>query len=139
MKSKFITLKSKVSELFKQKSFKRYLFVGFSSVFIDLLIFALLREKLTGGLFSAVSIAYWSSVIYNFSMNRNWTFNGAKGMVFKQMFQYGILLLINYATTLLIITVLHNAGISEYLGKVVALAITISWTYIIYDKYIFKK
>ena len=125
-------------KLLKEKSFRRYLFVGFSTVFIDLFILVLLREHFGGGIFSAVSIAYWLSIAYNFFMNRHWSFEAGHGVAPKQMTQYGILLGFNYLTTLAIVSSIESAGVSEYIGKVIALCVTISWTYVIYKKVIFK-
>lgn len=59
-------------------------------------------------------------------------------MIPKQMIQYGVLLFVNYLVTVLLVTCLESLGMSEYLGKIVALGITVSWTYFIYKKIVFK-
>lgn len=120
------------------QSFRRYLVVGFSTVFIDLLLLAILREHFGGGLFSAVTIAYWTSVAFNFLVNRNWSFGANKGMIPRQAAQYGSLLFFNYLVTITIVTLTERLSFSEYLGKIIALGVTIIWTYVIYKKVIFK-
>ncbi len=137
MKKRIEHLSKKSVELVKEQSFQRYLFVGVSTVFIDVALLALLRERFKGGLLSAVSLAYWSSIVYNFFLNRHWTFEAQKGMVPKQIAQYGILLFCNYIVTLLIVSGVESMGISEYIGKMLALGVTISWTYFIYKKIVF--
>ena len=62
----------------------------------------------------------------------------ANKIIPKQMFQYGVLLFVNYLVTVLLVTCLESLGMSEYLGKIVALGITVSWTYFIYKKIVFK-
>jgi putative flippase GtrA len=137
MKKHIEQLSKKSVELVKEQSFRRYLFVGVSTVFIDVALLALLRERFKGGLLSAVSVAYWSSIVYNFFLNRHWTFEAQKGMVPKQIMQYGLLLVCNYLVTLLIVSTIESMGVSEYIGKMFALGVTISWTYFIYKKIVF--
>ena len=139
MKKHIVTLKNKGIETVRERSFQRYLFVGVSTVCIDIALLALLREKFKGGLLSAVSIAYWASIIYNFVLNRLWTFEAKAGMIPKQILQYGVLLFINYLVTLAIVSSIEALGISEYIGKIIALGITVSWTYFIYKKIVFKE
>jgi putative flippase GtrA len=138
MKKHIESIKNKSITTLRERSFRRYLVVGISTVCIDVALLALLREKFKGGLFSAVSIAYWASILYNFTLNRIWSFEAQKGMIPKQMIQYGVLLFVNYLVTVLLVTCLESLGMSEYLGKIVALGITVSWTYFIYKKIVFK-
>jgi putative flippase GtrA len=139
MKEHIKTIRHKGLATIKERSFRRYLIVGVSTVCIDVALLALLREKFKGGLFSAVSIAYWASILYNFTLNRIWSFEAQKGMIPKQMLQYGVLLFVNYLVTVLLVTFLESLGMSEYIGKIVALGITVSWTYFIYKRIVFVK
>lgn len=119
------------------KSFRRYLFVGVSTVMLDFLLLLILRSKFSSGLLSAVSIAYWISIAYNFTLNRYWSFEASKGLVPRQLFLYGLLLIFNYLVTLAVVWGIESVGISEYLAKLMALGLTITWTYIFYKKIIF--
>lgn len=119
------------------KSFRRYLFVGVSTVVIDYIVLFILRNVLPIRLVYAVSIAYWTSIAYNFTLNRYWSFEASSGMVPKQLVLYGCLLLFNYLVTLGVVSGLESMGLSEYIAKLLALSITISWTYIFYKKIVF--
>ena len=120
-----------------EKSFRRYLFVGFSTVAIDYILLFLLSSHLGKGILSAVSIAYWTSIIYNFTVNKYWTFEDQESLSGIQLAKYICLLIFNYLVTLGIVAGLQSAGISEYLAKLVALGVTITWTYFIYKKLVF--
>ena len=120
------------------KSFRRYIFVGISTVAIDYLMLLILRKFLSSSLVLSVSIAYWTSIVYNFTLNRLWSFEASKGMVPRQILLYGCLLLFNYLITITIVAGLESLGMSEYIAKLFALVLTISWTYILYKKIVFK-
>ena len=120
------------------KSFRRYLFVGFSTVAIDYLVLFVLRSIHATSLVYAVSIAYWTSIAYNFTLNRYWSFEASSGMVPRQLFLYDCLLLFNYLVTLGVVWGLESMGLSEYIAKVFALGLTITWTYIFYKKIVFS-
>ncbi len=119
------------------KSFRRYLFVGFSTVAIDYIVLFILRSVFSSGLVYAVSVAYWTSIAYNFTLNRYWSFEASSGMVPRQLFLYGCLLLFNYLITLGVVSGLESMGLSEYIAKMFALGLTITWTYIFYKKIVF--
>lgn len=121
----------------KSKSFKRYLFVGVSTVAIDYLLLFIFRSVFSSGLVYAVSVAYWISIAYNFTLNRYWSFEASKGMIPKQMLLYGCLLLFNYLVTLGVVWGLESMGLSEYIAKLLALGLTITWTYLFYKKIVF--
>lgn len=120
------------------KSFKRYLFVGFSTVLLDYVLLVVLRAIFLSNLVYAVSFAYWVSIAYNFTLNRIWSFKATEDMVRKQIIYYGILLLFNYLVTLGVVWGLESMGLSEYIAKLFALALTITWTYLFYKKFVFK-
>lgn len=120
------------------RSFRRYIFVGVSTVAIDYFVLFILRNMLSVKLVYAVSVAYWTSIAYNFILNRYWSFEASSGMVPKQIFLYGCLLLFNYIVTLGVVWGLEPIGISEYIAKLFALGLTIAWTYIFYKKVVFS-
>ncbi len=119
------------------KGFRRYIFVGLSTVVIDYLLLFTLRSIFSSGLVYSVSIAYWISIAYNFTLNRYWSFEASSGMVPRQIVLYSCLLLFNYLVTLGIIYELESIGINEYIAKVFALMVTITWTYVFYKKIVF--
>ena len=133
VKNTFVFAKKTVRE----KSFHKYIFVGVSTVIIDYSLLFLLHSQFKNGIFSAVSIAYWTSIVYSFLINKYWTFKSSGGIPIRQLLQYVLLLIFNYLITLGIITGLKTFSVGEYTAKLLALVQTISWTYFIYKK-IFK-
>lgn len=121
----------------RAQSFRRYLFVGVSTVVLDYVLLALLRMVFSSGLVFAVTAAYWTSIAYNFLLNRHWSFEASEGLVPRQMVLYGTLLLFNYLVTLGVVWWLESLGLSEYIAKLFALGLTISWTYVAYKKIVF--
>jgi putative flippase GtrA len=122
---------------FYQHPFIRYVFVGGTTFIIDFSILFILHGKLGIGLVIATSIAYWTSILYNFSLNRNWTFSAnEKNALSKHILMYGLLLGFNYVFTVVFVSV-----VSHYIyfgtAKILAVGIQISWTYFIYKKIIF--
>ncbi len=137
MHKRFEKLITLARRALKSQSFRRYLFVGFSTVAIDYILLALLRNVFSSSLVYAVSIAYWTSIAYNFLLNRHWSFGATEGLVPKQIFLYGMLLVFNYLITLLVVWGLESFGMSEYIAKLFALGLTITWTYVLYKKIVF--
>ena len=118
-------------------SFLRYVFVGGSTFVLDFSLLFLTHSILNMNIAVATSLAYWISIIYNFSLNRHWTFSAAdKSSLKKHALYYGLLLLFNYVFTVLFVGIM-----SQYvyfgLAKVVAVLIQITWTYVVYKKFIF--
>ncbi len=137
MQKKISTIKRIISHMVRSRSFKRYLFVGFSTVAIDYTLLVVFRMVFSSGLVYSVTIAYWMSIAYNFLLNRHWSFGAGGGMVPRQVVLYSLLLIFNYLVTIGVVWGLGVFGASEYISKVFALALTISWTYVFYKKIIF--
>lgn len=117
--------------------FVRYLFVGGTTFSIDFGVLVFSHEILNINLLVATSIAYWTSIAYNFSLNRWWTFEKSENNKLSQnALLYGCLLAFNYAFVVVAVGVLSTF---IYYGacKIVATIITTFWTYFIYKKYIF--
>lgn len=119
--------------------FVRYVFVGGTTFVLDFTILYLLHAKFGLGLALSTSVAYWLSILYNFLLNRRWTFSATeKSELSKHIVLYGILLGFNYLFTVLFVSVVSNF-VYFGLAKVLSVGIQISWTYLIYKKYIFVK
>jgi putative flippase GtrA len=115
----------------------RYLFVGFTTFAIDFTILFLLHGVLEANLILATSVAYWVSVSYNFCLNRWWTFSSNdKKSLRKNIVYYAILLAFNYAFTVVFVNVVSS--FSNYgVAKVLAVGLSICWTFPIYKYVIF--
>lgn len=118
--------------------FVRYLFVGGTSFIIDFGTLVLLHGKFRVNLAIATSIAYWLSIIYNFTLNRWWTFSaGENKKLHQHLIPYGILLAGNYVFTVLFVGIVSH-HINYAVAKTLAVILQTTWTYQIYKKVIFS-
>lgn len=120
-------------------SFVRYVFVGGSTFAIDLGLLVLCHETLDLPIEIATTISYWTSIAYNFSLNRWWTFDAAEAKNIREhALLYGTLIGFNYLFNLAFISIMSEV-IHYGIAKVLATAIAVSWTYLAYKHVIFKK
>ncbi|HSX45319.1 MAG TPA: GtrA family protein [Candidatus Saccharimonadales bacterium] len=124
---------------FYKHSFIRYLFVGGTTFFLDLGTLILLHGKFHISLPLATSIAYWLSVIFNFSLNRWWTFSvSEKSSLQKHAMTYGLLLGFNFIFTVIFVSnVSHHINYAK--AKILAVAFQMCWNFFIYKNFIFTK
>lgn len=118
------------------RNFFKYLFVGGSTFVLDLGLLILLKEVGHLHVITAASISYWTSIGYNFMLNRQWTFDTTRSLR-RHAFAYGLLLVMNYVVTVSIISGLGQLHVQYALAKVLAVALSATWTYVIYKKVIF--
>ncbi|HSX42975.1 MAG TPA: GtrA family protein [Candidatus Saccharimonadales bacterium] len=117
--------------------FIRYLFVGGSTFVLDFAILFGLHGKIGLGLGIATSFAYWISIIYNFVLNRYWTFDAReKESLQRHIVAYGMLLICNYAFVLIFMNI-ASKHINYIYAKAIAVAFQMVWTYPVYKKVIF--
>jgi putative flippase GtrA len=121
-------LKSLTVQLYKHH-FIRYLFVGGTTFILDFTLLVLLHGFMHVNLAVATSIAYWTAVAYNFSLNRWWTFSASENSTLREhLMPYGILLGFNYLFTVLFVGLASRAMPYE-LAKIIAVPIQMVWTY----------
>lgn len=117
--------------------FVRYLFVGGTTFMLDVIVLVFLHGKLNINLAVSTSLAYWLSVLYNFSLNRSWTFSKSEQeSLHKHATLYGALLAVNYLFTVTFVSLVSHY-IYFGLAKALAVMIQVSWTYYLYKNYIF--
>lgn len=114
----------------------RYAFVGASTFALDLGLLVALHELGHLSVVVAATISYWTSIAYNFMMNRQWTFE-TTASIRRHAVAYGLLLLTNYAVTIGLIALLGTVHINYAVTKIIAVVISASWTYLAYKKLIF--
>jgi putative flippase GtrA len=118
--------------------FVRYLFVGGTTFILDFATLFVLHVHLLVPIALATTIAYWSSILYNFFLNRWWTFSKfEKESLHRHALLYGSLLGFNYLFTVIFVSLVSHY-IYFGLAKILAVPIQMTWTYIIYKKVIFK-
>ncbi|HUG83067.1 MAG TPA: GtrA family protein [Euzebya sp.] len=118
----------------------RFGVVGGLSAALDLGLLVALREL--GGLpvALATTIAFWTALLVNFGLNRAWSFGAGGGGVVAvgvPFARYMVLVGINYAATLAIVTGGVALGVPYALAKVVAIGLGAMWTYVAYDRWVF--
>ena len=119
--------------------FVRYLFVGGTTFILDFGTLVVLHGKAHISLPIATSIAYWLSVMYNFSLNRGWTFDvSEKSSLHKHALAYGLLLAFNYLFTVIFVSTLsHHINYAQ--AKVMAVFFQMLWNFFVYKNFIFVK
>jgi putative flippase GtrA len=117
----------------------RYLFVGGTTFIIDFGILFLLHDTLGTTITFATSAGYWISIIYNFLINRHWTFDASERANLKRHIStYMILLVANYFFAVIFIAIMSNF-IYFLVAKALAVIIQMTWTYYLYKNIIFVK
>ncbi len=119
--------------------FVRYLLVGGSTFAIDFGILVLLHGALDLNLAASTSVAYWVSILYNFVLNRYWTFDaGEKESLTRHISAYFILLIFNYFFVVVFVT-FAGLVVNFIIAKALAVLIQMLWTFPIYNRIIFAK
>jgi putative flippase GtrA len=121
-------------------NFLRYLFIGFSTFFMQIfLLFVLFQlvgmEKQIANIFSSLL-----AMIFNYIFSNNWTFKAGSEKHAKKIGKYLILAVFNYtfdvvfAFPFLAVTMMIN----PYISKVFITAIIVCWNFFIYKFWVFK-
>jgi putative flippase GtrA len=119
--------------------FTRYLVVGGTTFIIDFGLLVLFHGKFGFNIAVATSISYWTSIIYNFILNRYWTFDAREKESLKRHLSiYFFLLLANYLFAVIFVSYMSH-HISYIIAKAIAVLIQMIWTYPVYQKVIFVK
>ena len=122
------------------RSFLRYIFIGGTTFALDFGLLVLLHGLAQINVLVAASVSYWTSIIFNFTMNRFWTFGvRSRVNIHKHVAMYGLLLAVNYLFTVGFIAVATHFGMHYTIAKIISVAIQTSWTYFIYKKIIFRQ
>ena len=128
-----------MSKTLYRHHFIRYLLIGGTTFIIDFGLLFSLKTRAHTSLVVATSVGYWISILYNFTMNRWWSFSAAeKNNLHRHALTYGALLAFNFLFTIIFVGLVSKV---MYFGfaKVLAVLIQMSWTYLIYKNYIFTK
>lgn len=126
-----------ISYLYSHKLI-RYLFVGGTTFIIDIGLLVLLHGIFNLSVPVATTISFWVSVMYNFYLNRNWTFSaGENKKLQKHIVAYGMLLAFNYLFAVLFVSY-FSKHIPYTIAKTLSVIVQTSWTYRIYKRLIFN-
>ncbi|WP_461171839.1 GtrA family protein [Arthrobacter sp. Z1-9] len=121
-----------------QNAVVRFLLVGGLSFALDLGLLALLHEAFGVALWVATPIAFIVSLIFNFFLQRIFTFRATnKGSV--SAVKYLLLVVLNIVVSDVIVTGFDALGWSYIIGKTTATVLTTGWNYFLYRHWIFKR
>jgi putative flippase GtrA len=118
----------------------RYLFIGGVSYVVEMAALLLLVKTFSISSTLAVAISFWIGLTTSFTLQKYVAFKntgGDKKTFGKQVLLYGALVLFNYSFTLLFVGVLSPV-FGLILTRTLALLLTVSWNYLLYQR-IFKK
>lgn len=111
--------------------------MGGLSAALDLGLLIGLREIAGLPVALATTGAFWTALLANFGLNRRWSFGGSAAGAVTPFARYMVLVVVNYAATLAIVTGGAAIGIPYAAAKVVAIALGAVWTYVAYDRWVF--
>ena len=120
-------------------SFVRYVAVGGTTFALDFFGLIFLHAGLHINVLVAASVSYWTSIVFNFLVNRFWTFSATeKTELARHIVFYAALLGFKYLFTIGFLAVTGHFGLHYTIAKILSVAIQMSWTYVIYKKVIFR-
>ncbi len=122
---------------FAQSSLARYLLVGGLSFGVDAGLLIALREGADAPLLVAASIAFWSALAFNFTLNRLWSFGG-RADVKISFAKYLSLVAGNYLGALAILSIGTGIGFNYVLVKAGAAGTAVCWNYLAYRFWVFR-
>ncbi len=100
----------------------RYAASGVASVAVDLSLLTVLHSVLGVGLVASTSLSFAASLLVNYSLNHVWAFD-AGAVSWRRFFRYGVLVLINFGLTLVLVTGLTSLGVYYLVAKALAVGV----------------
>ncbi|HEY8992728.1 MAG TPA: GtrA family protein [Candidatus Microsaccharimonas sp.] len=114
----------------------RYLFVGGFSYVIEIATLYSFNQLLHVSATISVTISFWVGFIIAYTLQKLITFQNkekSRKALTKQLIGYSLLVLWNYAFTLLVVELFH-ASVSVIILRTIVIAITTVWNYFLYKK-----
>jgi len=107
-----------------------------ASVVVDSAILVALRELTSTPLWLATSVSFTVALGVSFSLNMRWVF-AAQGGLPGRLARYGVLVVVNYALTLVLVLALAGAGMHYLLARWIAIAVAAIVNYVAYHRWVF--
>lgn len=127
--------------LLKNNKFVKFCIVGFGAFIIDFLIFNLIYKITSNFIFSRF-FSICLSMLFNFSMNRKFTFKsqdkGIKLQIIRWLGVYGFSSLINILVGKLILILLSENVLSANIAFFMGICFSIPINYFLSLKFVFK-
>lgn len=130
-----------MKELIDHNSAIKYLLTGGLTFAVDYLALLTCYYVLSLPLWVATTLGYLGGLCVSFFVNRTWVFGerGKQRKMTRQLVEYVLLLIFNYAFTVFAIRLSHGNGISPAVSKIVITAMIAGWNYVIFNKVIFAR
>ncbi|MFN8310277.1 MAG: GtrA family protein [Chitinophagales bacterium] len=113
--------------------------VGFSSFVMDFSITYVTKEKLRFNKYIANSCGFFFSAIYNFTLNRLWTFHSQDDQIVLQMVKFGISMSIGLLLANTLIYVFNEKMKQNfYVSKLMAVCVVMIWNFTMNNLIIFS-
>jgi putative flippase GtrA len=116
----------------------RYVGVGLLSLLVDAGTLWLLFNVFHRPLWLATTAGFWLSFVVNFAANKYFTF-GVRTDGRRQFTRYAVLVVLNYAANLGIVTGLASLGFPPVVAKVVAVALLTGLNFVAYRAWVFRR
>ena len=117
----------------------RFLVSGGLTALVDVGTLAALHSALGAPLAVSTAAAYCVAFAVNFRLSRHWTFSTARqGRAHHQAARYLLLVLVNLAATLAIVTGLSAVGVYYLLAKVISIAVIALGNFFAYRYWVFR-
>ena len=115
----------------------RFLVVGGLSFLIDFGLLVLLREIVGFDLIVATPVAFLTSLIINYALQRLYAFRSTTG-IGPSAAKYLALVAFNTVATSLIVAGSEQLGVGYEIGKVLSTALMTVWNFFLYKHWIFR-
>ena len=129
--------RQRIMDFLHRSPFLKFLIVGVLSFALDLGLLVGLHEGLNVSLVIATPIAFLTSLIFNFALQRSFTFRAMNSRSVSAA-KYISLVIVNVVVTDLIVTGFDRLDWAYGIGKVVATVLTTGWNFLLYRHWIFR-
>ena len=121
-----------------QHQLLRYLLIGGLSVVVDVGLLALLREWFGVPIVIATTVAFGTSLVVNFLLNRIAMASSAWRGLTQHALRYASLVVANYVITLVVVTTAAQVGGHYLLAKLAVVAGSTVWNFLLYRYWVFR-
>lgn len=109
-------MNSQILFLIPSKKLLRYGIVGVVNTVVSMVIILTLHKGLGLGLVLSNAIGYTIGLVQSFFLNRRWTFEHT-GAALRAIVIYGIVVLVSFVASMIMIIVLIALGIDYFIGQ----------------------
>ena len=122
----------------KQK-FAKYFFVGITGLALDLGLLYIASDLWGIRPFYAVFVTQIIVIVYNFLLNRNWSFQSSC-VAHRQFMRFGAVLAFNYLFGAGAMYFGNEVlGIHEQAVRIITVALAVAWNYPLYNYWVYKE